>query len=165
MEKEILRYEKDKSKKLNVLFEDVRVKYFPNLDQAKFNYVFRTTFKKDDEGRLVIGEAQKLSTRERDLYGYDFQICVHKKTWLSAEKTEKIRIAWHELNHCMVIYDGRTQPKRDRAGRINISMRPHDIVLKTFQEELKIFGPTSEQSKMISSLKVVSNRRRIKRRR
>jgi len=68
MKKDVLIFEKDKTGELDNVSEAVRKKYFPKLKYASINHIFRTVFKKDDEGMIVIGEARKLTNRERDLY-------------------------------------------------------------------------------------------------
>ncbi|HUU88613.1 MAG TPA: putative metallopeptidase [Candidatus Glassbacteria bacterium] len=153
MKKDILIFERDKTGNLDEVFKFVRTKYFSKLQYARINYVFRTTFKKDDEGRLVIGEARRLTNRERDLYEYDFEICVHKKTWEKATDKMEIRIAWHELNHLIIKYKfGIDEPMIDKAGRLIISLRRHDLVIKTFEEELVLFGPMKGEKESIKKI-------------
>lgn len=127
-------------------------KRFRLLRPAKILYSFRTTVKTDDEGSIVLGEARKLQNRERDLYGYDFQICMHEESWNAMNAIQKRRICWHELNHCIVVCHFSGEPKYDKAGRIRISLRKHDIVLKTFLAELRVFGPSSDQKNTIEKI-------------
>jgi hypothetical protein len=166
MKKDILKFETDPTGRLKRFCESVRNKYFPKLSYVHINYVFRSQPKKDDEGFIVLGEARKLSNRERDLYGFDFEICMFKKTWKAANDREKERLAWHELNHLIVKYgEVEEEPKRDKAGRIAIAMRRHDLVLRTFMEEIEKFGPTKSESIVIRKIqKYKSKRRTIKRR-
>lgn len=161
MPKEVLKFEKDPTGRLSRFFEKIRTRYFPYLAPARIHYVFRSTVKVDDEGFTVIGEARKLSNHDRDLYGYDFEICMYKETWRHASDRLKERYAWHELNHLIVKWD-EDGPKRDKADRIVINIKTHDIVLKTFMEEIELFGPTKEESAAIK--KIQSYRRKIKRR-
>lgn len=150
---EPLKYQKDKKGELKEVFDAVKDERFSLLcEMAEINYVFRTTQKKDDEGRMVLGEARKLSNRERDLYGYDFEICVHKKSWKQLNEKQKVRLAWHELNHCVVKVDREGVGKYDKAGRVEIGIRPHDIVLKTFMEEIEIFGPSEAEESVIKRI-------------
>lgn len=161
---ETLKFEKDESGELEEIFEEIKDEEFPELNCCKINYIFRTTFKKDDEGGIVLGEAAKLPTRERDLYGYDFEICIHKGSWVRMKEEEKKRVAWHELNHLVVITDQFEEPKLDKARRIKIGIKPHDLVIRTFMEELEIFGPTQEQIKAINKIKKFKIKRELKRR-
>lgn len=162
----VLKYERDEDGELEDIFEDIKDEEFPELNYCKINYVFRTTFRQDDEGMLVLGESRKLSNRERDLYGYDFEICIHKSSWEDAPKKEKKRLAWHELNHLIVKLDKETgQPLKDKAGRIKTALKRHDIVIRTFAEELEIFGPTDGESRSIKLLHKFTKPRKLKRRR
>ena len=81
----VLKFERDKTKRLNKVFDKCRRKYFPKLRYVNINYIFRTVQEKDDEGRLVIGTARKLSNKDRDLYGYDFEISARHRIF----KTKK----------------------------------------------------------------------------
>lgn len=167
MKKEVLKFERDRTQKLDDFFENCRAKYFPNLIHADINYIFRTSQKKDDEGMLVIGEARRLSSKERDIYEYDFEICIYKETWNKASKKRRERIAWHELNHLVVLHSriDENEPRVDKAGRILINIKPHDVVIKTFEEELMLFGPEEYQASAIESInKYLSKKRKIKRR-
>ena len=165
--KESVRFENDVTGELEEFFENCRSKFFPLLADAYIHYIFRISKKTDDEGMLVIGEARKLSNRERDIYDYDFEICVHKKTWQDANRRRKERIAWHELNHCIVIFNKiDNSPAINKSGRLKIRIKPHDIVIKTFEEELFLFGPDSHQTTAIESInKYLRRKRKIKRRR
>lgn len=168
MKKEVLKFERDKTQELDDFFESCRAKYFPKLIHADINYVFRTSQRKDDEGMLVIGEARRLSSKERDIYEYDFEICIYKEVWNKASRKRKERIAWHELNHLVILYSkiDEDEPRIDKAGRILINLKPHDVVIKTFEEELIKFGPEEYQIDAVKSINkyLKQKKRRIKRR-
>jgi len=165
MEKEVLKFQKDQTGNLKQFFETVRNEYFPNLSYCKINYIFRTVPKKDDEGMLVLGQARKLSNRERDLYGFDFEICVHKASWKGLNSYDKERLAWHELNHCIVKLNEDGEPKRDKADRMVIRLKRHDLVIKTFMEEIEKYGPTKSEAIVIRKIKEYKpKKRRITRR-
>ncbi len=164
---ETLKFYQDPTKQLNRVFVSVIRDHFPKLRYVNINYVFRTTPKTDDEGMTVIGETRKLNNRERDLYGYDFEITVHERSWEGFSKRMRERVAWHELNHCIVKWSKATgkEPARDKAGRVQISLRRHDIVIKTFYEELVKFGATKWEKMQIEKImKYVKSKRKIKRR-
>jgi len=163
MKKEILKFEIDITGALGKFFTKIQNEYFPKLTPANINVIFRTVAKTDDEGFTVLGEARKLSNRERDLYNFDFEICVHKRTWKGLDSKQRERLAWHELNHCIVKYNV-NKPKRDKAGRIMIVLRRHDIVIKTFMKEIKKFGPTKSEQIVIKKIQEYSKKRGIKRR-
>ena len=168
MKKEILKFEKDETEGLDNLFENCRAKYFPNLIHAKINYIFRTSQKKDDEGMFVLGEAKKLSSKDRDIYGYDFEICIYKEAWNKANRKRKERIAWHELNHLIVLHSriDEDEPRIDKAGRVLINIKPHDVIIKTFEEELIKFGPEDYQIDAVKSInKYLKQKKRKEKRR
>lgn len=147
---EILKYEY--SAEVMEICESLRKSIFKHLAPAKIIYTFRTTFRKDSEGNVVIGEARKLQTRERDIYKYDFQISMHKDSWKTASSKEKERLCWHELNHLIVKRHFNGEPKTDKAGRIQIALKKHDIVLKTFLEEIKRYGPTIDEYRTLQTI-------------
>lgn len=165
---EALKYEIDKTGKLEKLFEEIREQYFSGeLEGVRINYVFRTTQRRDDDGYPILGEASKLPNRERDLYGFDFEICVFRDTWVLAPRKEQKRIAWHELNHLVVVgqEDG-GDPEYDKADRVKIGIRPHDLIIKTFKEEIEIFGPTKSELYIIKKIAEITTPkvRKLKRR-
>jgi len=167
MKKEVLKFERDPTKELNNYFEASRQKYFPDIASANINYIFRTVQEKDDEGRVVVGSARKLPNKDRDLYGYDFEICIHKDTWKNASKKYKKRIAYHELRHLHVKFKFKIkEPMVDTAGRIKIALNQHNLVIRTFIEELEIFGPTFDQKEAIEMVEkyLKGKKKKIKRR-
>lgn len=165
MKPPVLKFQQDKTRKLDDFFEKVRNKYFSEMSYARINYIFRTVAKTDDEGMLVLGQARKLTNRERDLYGYDFEICVHKKSWLGFNNKDKERLAWHELNHCVVKLQPDGQPKLDKAKRIAIGLRRHDIVIRTFMKEIKKYGPTKSEAIVIRKIQEYKDEKRVIKRR
>lgn len=165
---DVLVFERDETKVLNNYFDATKEAYFPKLKHININYIFRTVQEKDSEGNLVVGAARKLSNKERDLYGFDFEICVHKETWIDANKKYKQRIAWHELRHLEVKYKYKmNEPMVDRAGRVKTGLLKHDLVIMTFLEEIEIFGPTGQQKDAIFLIEkyLKKKKRKIKRRR
>lgn len=158
-----------KDKKLEEFFEEVRKKEFPWLSIGNINYIFRSKTKLDKENRVIIGTASVLSPRERDLYGYDFQICIDETIWSIANKEEKEQIAWHELNHLIIKTTKNGEELYNSADRIKIAVRPHDIVIKTFAEEIRKFGPMKPEEKAITIMskyikKKESKSRKLRRR-
>lgn len=152
-----LQYWKDKSGHLEKIFRKVK-KEFPRLKPAKILYTFRSEPKYDEEGKPVAGEARRLPNRERDLYGYDLEVCVHEDTWQSYGKKYRKQLAWHELRHCQVDYeeneDGTetTTPKKDAAGRISVWLDDHDINIKSFMDEIERFDPWPQDANTIWTL-------------
>lgn len=131
---------KDKSGVLKAFFEPFIKKEFPELTHAKMLYAFRDNEKKDDEGRPIAAEARKIPNKERDLYGYNFEILVHDVVWAKMSNKEKERLAFHELLHCRVSMDESGEPEKDEHGRLITYLEGHNIYLKTFKEEIERYG-------------------------
>lgn len=150
---ETLKFEKA-PKEVVKIFEEIIDSDYPDLiGNCDINYTFRTKSRTDDEGCLILADATKLSNRERDLYGFDFEICIHKKSWIELSDSGKRRLAWHELKHLVIKTDADDDPKYDKAGRVQIALLRHDLVIRTFFEEIKRFGPTESEAIAISKLK------------
>lgn len=116
-------------------------KFFVPLKKAKFLITFRDKEKTDDEGNIIAAEAIKISAKPRDLFGYDFEICIDSDIWAKADKMTKYRILYHELRHCGVeTEEGSSEPKYDDNNRLKTYMIKHNLWLKTFKEEVEIFG-------------------------
>ena len=131
---------RDTSNKSEKYYKKVMKRFFPELLSAEFIYSFRNNEKSDDEGKIIVAEARKIGNKEKDLYGFDFEINMHADTWASAREEEKYRIAYHELCHCRVELDENDEPKHDESGRIVTKMEPHDLYIKSFKSEMQLFG-------------------------
>jgi len=60
---------------------------------------------------------------------------------------------WHELNHLVVKYKFQIdKPMVDKAGRLMISLRRHDLVIRTFEEELVLFDPMKGEKEAIKKI-------------
>ena len=119
-------------------------------ENAIFQFTTREKPQYDEEGLEIAATAQRLSNRERDLYGSDFEICVYLEYWETLSDAQKERIMYHELLHCCVYEDEDDygNPAFDNDGRIVISMVPHDLVVKTFQAEIEEFGLSESDLKL-----------------
>jgi hypothetical protein len=144
----------DKSGKLKKVFDKVMKKYFPELLKAEFLFAFRNNDKFDDEEQVIIAEARKIGSKERDLYGFDFDITVHHDTWTDSKEEMKYRIAFHELSHCGLKLDDEGVPKRDANDHLITEMIKHDIYIKSFKTEIEIFGLDGED--LVDSAKFLS---------
>lgn len=131
---------------LEEVFKKVIEKEFSQLSEMKINYTFRSTPDTDEEGRPAAATAKKLSNRERDLYGFDFEICVHEDTWKEFSKSQREEVAFHELCHCIVFFEKDDEGEDteeylvDGAGRIMIGIEPHDLMIKSFKREVEKYG-------------------------
>lgn len=136
----------DKTGDVERIFKIVTKKYEDEFSFLCENAIFQFTTREkplyDEEGLEIAATAQKLSNRERDLYGSDFEICVYLEYWETLSDVQKERIIYHELLHCYVYPDDEDEsyPAYDKDERVVISMVPHDLVVKTFQAEIEEFG-------------------------
>ncbi len=135
---------KDKKKVLKALANDLirTKKRFRVLKEIKILYVWRLgdVPEYDDEGRAILAMTRKLPPRERDIYGYDVEIRVWRDGWKRRSKSSQRRVIWHELYHIEVEQGENFSVNRDDDGRAIFRIRPHDVVITTFEDELKRFG-------------------------
>lgn len=126
----------------NKVVEDYPDEFQFITENTMFQFTTREVATYDDEGRTIAATASKLSNRERDLYGSDFEICVYWEYWETLDDTQKERLIYHELLHCYVELDEEDEsyPKYDKDERVVIGIVPHDLVVKTFKAEIEEFG-------------------------
>lgn len=134
-----VRHYRDKSGELERIGKIVVGKKFPILQNVTILYTWRTPPRIIGD-RVKLGAARKLTTRERDVFGFDFEIEVSKDTWPTLSKAQRFWLVWHELKHCSIIIDENLQPMRDDCGRIRLAMNPHDVVIEAFADEIKLRG-------------------------
>jgi hypothetical protein len=129
---------------------------FNHLEHVKFNFTFRDPPDEADDGgetRIVAGRAKKLSPREHDIYGYNFEIEIAAEYWKNADEKARYRLMWHEMTHCQLEYeDDGVTPKVDKASRIKCYVVPHDISIRTFVEEARKFGLDPHERNVIRDL-------------
>lgn len=126
------------------IFDAVVEKYHDDfadlVENCNFLFTFRDSKIFDDEGMEIAAQAKLISKRERDLYGYDFEILFYEELWSTLTRKQKMRLMFHELLHCQVDYDEDDNVAVDKDGRVVTYITPHDIVVKTFQREIELFG-------------------------
>lgn len=135
---------KDKKKVLRGLAHDLieTKKRFRILKEIKILYVWRLgdVPEYDDEGRAILATTRKLPVRERDIYGYDVEIKVWRDGWKRKNQKAQRRTMWHELNHIEVEQGENFSVNKDDDGRVIFRIKQHDVVITTFEDELKKFG-------------------------
>ena len=150
-----MKFHRDKSGKLDKFFKKIMNKYYKHdpIHLANILYCFWVGEKTSREGNIILGTARALSPRERDIFGYDFLIAVYKKHWKSAKFIDRVRLAIHEIKHCIVITEGETDvSKKDKEGRIKIKIRPHEVSLNLFLYEVKKCGLSNGERRLIKSI-------------
>jgi Putative phage metallopeptidase len=105
-------------------------------------------------GRTLDGSVRKLNGRERDFFGYDVAIVMSDLLWANKSDVQKQKLVWHELNHLQVDEDDTTESGLaiDKAGRVVIRLRPHDLNMDRFAGELKKFGASEEERGWIDTV-------------
>ncbi len=141
MAKNIVRDESGQLKNLAVQVVKETPEFVP-LKQLRFLYTWWVGEEpeKDPERSWVAGSVRKLPTRERDLYKRDVEFRVNRDMWEGGIPDWRYRLVWHELCHISVDIDEDLNIMLDDDGRVRFMMRPHDVVIKTFAQELDKFG-------------------------
>ena len=135
---------------------------FRALKHLKILYLWRLgdNPRYDDEGEPIAAQTRKLPTRERDVYEVDVEIEVFKQSWRRRGKNAKIRLMYHELRHISVEEGENFKVSFDDDGRVVFETVKHDLVVKTFEDEVKRFGLANRD---VSSASVLSQALKKKR--
>jgi len=137
---------RDDSRELQKLAAEVIKADFPHLQHMRLLYGWRTPARLNrTTGRFVHGEARKLSARERDLFGFDGAVIMAKDLWKDMGPRARLRLMWHELYHFDLFLDEAQLPIKDDHGRIRYKLRLHDLEVPRFEEEIRKFGPASDE--------------------
>lgn len=92
------------------LCEDIRLKYFINLDGSRTLYIFDTK-KKVAGGRIVFAWIKKLNDELKFLamndagITYDYVMFFNKDIWDALDDTDRRRIIYHEFCHTEVDFE------------------------------------------------------------
>jgi len=111
-----IRYQEVSEEALELL-RDVKVKYFPELKNAKIKVLFDVK-KRQAGGRLELGRIMKTNDLVRHLTkeeadgaeGYDYIITLDKTCWENIPDDDRIRILRHELRHTFVDIEAESNP-------------------------------------------------------
>jgi hypothetical protein len=93
--------------------QEVIDKYHPWLEHARVGFIMRSESPKKGT-HYVLGEARKVSDREKVHIPYDFVIWLAADKWAGLMGSQRVALIDHELCHCQ--WD---------MGKLSI--RPHDI--------------------------------------
>lgn len=167
-----MKFKKDETGKLEKAVQWCIKKYRPDLECLSFLCVWRDK-EKFHEGKLIEAEVSKISNANRDVFGYDVMLLVDINNYKSLSKEEKQKLIFHELQHVVVEYelsdkkkdDGEVddatpqmlfedmladnepigEPKRDKQDRIIFKIRPHNVEIARFREELLMYGLSPDE--------------------
>lgn len=157
-----MQYTIDKSKGLEGIFEKIFTRYFPQLKILNFLYTWRSKEKFVDD-QIVLAEVFKMSPRDRDLWGFDVRVEIFEDTWTTSNHKTRCKLAYHEICHIELLFKkGKEKKKKnvkvDKEGRICFKIKSHDVALKRFVSELKVFGLEEDENKIRKFLNKVHKR-------
>jgi hypothetical protein len=120
-----LRYEEVSERAVEMLL-DIKVKYFPELKNAKIKLLFDLK-KRLSGGRLVVGHIIRTNDLLRHLTmdeaeameGYDYIIVLDKLCWENIPDDDRIKILRHELRHTFVDIEAEKSPYKLQNHTIN----------------------------------------------
>lgn len=140
--------------------DDLNITTFWDLRHLRFLLTFRDEPRKDEEKRIAAARVKILSPELRDLFGKDVNIEVCEPIWEDLDVRWRKRLIKHELRHVRIIFDedayadtGERIPKTDKDGRIKASVEPHDLVLRTFEDDISEWGLSRAEFELIERLK------------
>src|SRR3990172_7846031 len=106
--------------------EQLIEQYHPWLQDANIGFIFRDEAQKQSNGRLVLAQAQRITSKLQVYLEYDFLIWVSKKDWEGRLTDAQLEaLIDHELCHCI----------RNSNGW---AIRPHDV--QEFWQVIKRHG-------------------------
>lgn len=114
--------------------EDLIVNYHPHLADARIALAWRYGWAEDQDGRLKLGQAKKLSDFDREFRTeggdeIDLVILLNFEAWNRGDFTAEQQAALldHELCHFQVAEDEDGEPKLDERNRQIFRIRGHDV--------------------------------------
>jgi hypothetical protein len=155
-----VRHWKDDTGELEKEAKPIIEESFPELAAVNILFTFRDPPAKAGAGKVVAGTCRAISARDRDLFGYDFEICMAEAVWGQLLRRQKKRLTWHELRHARVDLDEDGNPVLDKEERVKIWVEDHDIDVRTFHEEIEEFGMDRELNQLTTFF--VKTRRKAK---
>lgn len=140
--------------------DNIDITTFWDLRHLKFLMTMRDEPRKDEEKRIAAARVKVLSPELRDLFGKDIHIEVCEPIWSDLDARWRYRVIKHELRHVRITFDdeafgetGERVPKTDKEGRIKASVEPHDLVLRTFEDDISEWGLSQGEFDLITRLK------------
>jgi len=111
-----IRYE-EVTKEAGKLLDEVQIKYFPELKNAKIIMLFDLK-KRSSGGRVVLGRIMKTNDLLRHLTkneaeaveGYDYIVTLDKQGWNAMGNDDKVRLLRHELRHTYYDIESESNP-------------------------------------------------------
>lgn len=128
---------------LRVMRDHKKLRVITNL---RFLFTWRLGDPEYDskEGSVIIASVRKLPTRERDIYGKDAELRFNLDAWQRMSDKQRYRAVFHELLHVTVELDEHINIVGDEDGRVKFTLASHDVLIRTFKEELELYGLPDE---------------------
>lgn len=104
-------------------------RHHPHLVEARIKYLFRRG-NWTSKGRTRLGQAVKVSERDRVIHGYDFVVIINYDYWPALDEDQRRALVDHELCHC--------ERNEDAQGNPKWNIRAHDV--EEFQEIVRRHG-------------------------
>lgn len=102
------------------MMDELVKKHHDHLASAKIIIVWRSGWKSDKDGKLVLGKCKKASDYDQALYGdHDFAIFLNEDSWAVFEDDKRAALVDHELSHA-----GITVTKK---GVVKWRIKKHDV--------------------------------------
>ena len=101
-----------------------------DLRDARIALAWCTSWRRDVDGRIKLGQCRRASALDRQLHEFDFVILLQKEFWTNVTVSNEQRTALvdHELCHASVKLDPHNgEPIEDENGRKVYRTRKHDI--------------------------------------
>ena len=129
-------------------------KKFRILTRLRFLFIWRIGEPEFDnkDGGMIVASVRKLPTRERDMYRKDIELRVNYDHWQEMSESQRYRTIFHELSHVEIEVDEGFEVVLDEDERIKFHTKGHDIVIKSFKEEIEIFGLDPEWTRQVVEL-------------
>lgn len=122
--------------------DELIAKFHSHLLDARIALVWRSGWKPNKDGRLVLGKCRKNSEIDFKLMDFDFVILLNKEAWEKLQDNQRRALLDHELCHAGVEEDEDGLVIEDKDGRSKWRIRKHD--LEEFREIVERHGMYQE---------------------
>ncbi len=115
-------------------------KDFPELAENRLLLAWKTSWKPDRDGKIVLGKAHKATEIERELHPdpYCGVILLHSIIVPEMTREQQEALLHHETNHFGITQDEEGEINRDDRGRPILRLRKHDV--EDFESTVRKYG-------------------------
>ena len=101
------------------LLDSLVKKHHDHLSSASIIVVWRSGWKRDKDGKLILGQCKKAGDFSKALAEHDFAILLNEESWSRMDEKQRAALVDHELCHA-----GITITKK---GAVKYRVRKHDL--------------------------------------